>query len=84
MIDGIKIWLPVQTNESLRQDISRKNKPWTKDELERVRLAALAMVRTHRVWEIDKKHMRPSFDGAAYWALLGALDRAGSSTTEDD
>jgi len=57
--------------QAILKDDVRRAQPWTVAELEQVRDAALAMVRTRQAGD-----GRPSFDGKRVWELLGALDRA--------
>lgn len=63
------------TSRSLMDEDAFRARPWTLDEYETMRQAALAMVRTHLPWDAPTGETRASFDGEAYWALLGALDR---------
>ena len=73
--------LGVQSDTALADELWRRAQPWTEADYERVRDAALALVRTHVAWDRSDGTVRPSFDGAAYWRLLGALDRADPATT---
>jgi len=63
-----------QTDDSLAHELEKRNRPWTVEEYERVRQAAIALSRTHV--SVDRMGKTLScFDGKAYWALLGALGR---------
>jgi hypothetical protein len=75
MNDHHVMYLPTQTDKGFLEDALRRAMPWTVADYERVRRAAIALVRTHTTWD-HPAGPRPSFDGAAYWKLLGALDRA--------
>ncbi len=69
-------YLPTQSNDDFLAEALRRSLPWTVEDYEQLRKAALALVRTHTSWDRPDGTTRPSFDGAAYWALIGALDRA--------
>ena len=49
--------------------------PWTTADYERVRRAVLALAKTKVTLEMNDGELRPSFDGPAWWNVLGALDR---------
>jgi hypothetical protein len=66
---------PAQTDVELADELLKRDEPWTAEQYERVRQAAIKLCYTHIT--IDRKGERPlsGFDGRAYWDLLGALDR---------
>lgn len=68
-------YLPTQRDDEFVAESLRRSLPWTLDDYAKLRTAVLAMVRTHVAWDVADC-TRPSFDGSAYWAVLGALDRA--------
>lgn len=70
--DGVARPLTDREIRSLDIEYLSRQRPWKADELERVRDAARALVRTHI--ECDG---RATFDGRALWSLLAALDRSG-------
>ena len=63
---------------------AHRTRPWTKDDLERVRQAARAVVRTHSPYRDAAGNVRASVSGPAFWALLGALDRTRATDPEED
>jgi hypothetical protein len=67
-------YLPTQLDDDFLSESLRRSLPWTIDDYEQLRKAVLTMVRTHTPWDLADM-TRPSFDGKAYWAVLGALDR---------
>ena len=76
--------LPRQSNYSHTAEQERRQRPWTEEEYERVRQAAIALRKTHASWHLPNGDIRPSFDGSAYWALLGALDRTSNHGYSQD
>lgn len=77
--------LPAQLDREYIEEHRRRSAPWTTEHYERVRNAAIAMVRTHISWDRPDGSIRPSVDGASYWELLSALDRVGMhSATEEE
>jgi len=67
----------IQTDEELARELERRRQPWTIEDYERVRQAAIDLSRSHV--SVDRMGKTLScFDGRAYWALLGALDRTES------
>jgi hypothetical protein len=58
---------------------ARQAAPWTLPEYERVRQAAMALVRSHGQIDLPVPGGRPriatTVDGPLLWALMGALDR---------
>lgn len=51
--------------------------PWTAEQYEKVRQAAIALVRTHVPRDLaNSKKIVATFDGAKLYALLSALDRS--------
>lgn len=75
--------LPEQSNKQLANESWRKQEPWTEEQYERVRQAALALRTTHASWHLPNGDIRPSFDGHVYWQLLGALDRTSNHALAD-
>lgn len=68
---------PAQSKYEFEHERELRARPWTVIEYERLRIAALAMVRTHTPIDFPGGRIRPSFDGEVYWAFLSALDRTG-------
>ena len=63
---------------------AHRSRPWTKDDLERVRQAARALVRTHSPYRDAAGELRASVSGREFWALLGALDRTRANDPEEE
>lgn len=70
------------TDELVEAFDERCAQPWTVAEYERVRRSALALVRSHRSSDLADGRVLTIVDGARYWDLLGALDRAPERTDE--
>jgi hypothetical protein len=65
----------VQTDAEFEVDDFKTNRPWTREDLEKVRDAARTLVRSHRSVDFPDKRVEAGFDGSALWALMTALDR---------
>lgn len=76
------VYLPTQREKEFRAESLRRSLPWTMGDYKRLHLAVQAMVRTHVSWDRPGGELRPSFDGSAYWEVLGALDRTHSRDSE--
>ena len=72
-----------QGDKEFAVDEARRDAPWTKTDLVKVRDKALALVRTHRSVDLPGKQTVSAFDGHALWELMGALDRAYRSGGDD-
>jgi len=70
-------YLAVQRDDELIAETSRRNRPWTTTDYERLRKAAVALTKTHTSVDLSGRQVMSAFDGAAYWELLGALARTG-------
>jgi hypothetical protein len=75
VIDRILANGPVASNYEIHEFDAKRRRAWQHRELERVRLAALALVSTHRPIDTNDGRIVAGFDGAALWTLMGALDR---------
>ena len=87
-ITAARTLAPAQDNgkraRALAAHDAHRARPWTKDDLERVRQAARAVVRTHSPYHTASGELRASVSGPAFWALLGALDRTRANDPEED
>ena len=70
------------SNETELWDAHR-SRPWSLQDYETLHLAVLAMIRTHVPWSRGDVTMA-AFNGDAYWAVLGALDRRAMIGSDDE
>lgn len=65
----------IRDNEILAWD-RRRAEPWTEAQLQRVRSAAIELVRSHRSVDAPDGEILTVVGGPAYWKLMSMLDRS--------
>ena len=65
-----------QTDKEFASDEERRSRRWSEMDYRRLKRAVEVLVRTHRTVDLPGNRTVSTFDGNAYWELLGALDRA--------
>jgi hypothetical protein len=67
--------LPAQSAFSYDNEQAKRGRPWTDAHYEKVRVAAIAVVRTALITGTLKRDQQVVVDGPTLYALMGALDR---------
>jgi hypothetical protein len=75
--------LPTQTSNEFAHIQELEERKWTDAQHERVREAAIAVVRSHWPYDLPDGRVLSVVSGPALWALIAAIDRAGDRMLED-
>lgn len=64
-----------QSDNGLAWEETRRSRPWSDSDIDCLLASLQVLIRSHEPCDLPDGRVRATFDGAAYWDLLAAIDR---------